>query len=956
VTAQCKFFASFVEKGFHGGNFNLNTGDVLKAAFVRNFGNFTPPTPSTLDPRWGAAGGTDYSQNQVVTGTSYTGPITLTNVTWLRSGALVRLDFDDIDVPRDAQSGFTSATHVIIYNDTIAGKYAVGYIDLGGTFSLRNGPIKVRLNVMGFAVAGFNLVDPSPTTVISCNPAVLQIQGLGANVTVIPDAPPSPLTSGSFEERAQDATFAYAGDADSPLGRDFNVDSGPYRAGTEFVCYQPNGYGVRPVYDSAKNAIKFTIPANNVDSSPSGALYLRFADMPLNGNGSRWTQFRVEVDPNYVNTIFRNGDGSEQQGLKIFTMGPAPYAGLPFGGTNVWMKLVLTAIYGYRFPAMYRKAQNWSDWSMFNLQYQTEFPTCAYTNDVRIGSPTVPRPNASAQCRSYVPNVKMTFLLHVKTGARIANPNWPSQQMPEVFEHCQFRLWMNIPGVDPVDSYTLIHNFHEGSSDLFGPYDGLFNAAEDVNGNWFPSGGFSQLCFETYMTPKYLTAQDAAAEGQPPSAAGLQPPGVDSFMYVSEVIVQDKPASLTPEQAIPVPIDYPSWAPVTSSTKTSIALNQLSAVDPCPSNTCSYYQPGPGGNERISGAYSFTGMVVARHHGRHGSLVFNSGGHASHFGNFIFVFDLYTRMWKPLGYTPYPADANTPIDGYGNWNGITGAMCSHHSFDNQVYLPPELGGGAEGSLIMCQIAAGGNATVQSPYSHRFDLATKAFSLYAAPSAGDSSNNTVTETPTMFDDTRNYLWRVWNTGAAVEYLDPLSTPSVSTPHGTVRRWVRVNVPGGTNFVQGNVGVYCKQLDSIIVMDAEGSATDGNVKIYALRLDNISAGWTVVTQSVPNGYSISKSKSIEWVPDLKKLAIYTGAPSTGWDQVASNQVIWLTPPLTWGGSWTWSTETFGGDPAAIDGTGNPAFIYKRMRWIPLYKNLVWAHGIFNNGVTLWRPAGI
>jgi hypothetical protein len=139
------FFASFDKKAKGGVSFNLGS-DSLKIGLVDNS---VVPTVSTADPRWGSAGSTDFSAHEVGHATAYTGPIACTTVTWTQASGVNTLKFDNITVAQDG-SGFTNAYYAILYDDTVAGKYAIGFIDLGGPVSIVGGALNINLNASGF--------------------------------------------------------------------------------------------------------------------------------------------------------------------------------------------------------------------------------------------------------------------------------------------------------------------------------------------------------------------------------------------------------------------------------------------------------------------------------------------------------------------------------------------------------------------------------------------------------------------------------------------------------------------------------------------------------------------------------------------------------------------------------------------------------------------------------------
>lgn len=94
------------------------------------------PAVGTSDPRWGAGGGTNLSSNQVGTsGTAYTGPKTLASISWTLVSGKPTFRAANVTIDADA-AGFTNGRWGIIYNNTAAGKQAVGFIDLGAATSI----------------------------------------------------------------------------------------------------------------------------------------------------------------------------------------------------------------------------------------------------------------------------------------------------------------------------------------------------------------------------------------------------------------------------------------------------------------------------------------------------------------------------------------------------------------------------------------------------------------------------------------------------------------------------------------------------------------------------------------------------------------------------------------------------------------------------------------------------
>lgn len=125
---------------------NLSS-DTLKAGIVTG----VTPTATTAAPHWGGTGTTNYASSQVATGgTSYTGPFTLSSVSWAAATGGARLDFADKSLAKDA-SGFTDGGYLIVYNDTDANKRCLGFmpLSLSDAASLVSGAINITINASG---------------------------------------------------------------------------------------------------------------------------------------------------------------------------------------------------------------------------------------------------------------------------------------------------------------------------------------------------------------------------------------------------------------------------------------------------------------------------------------------------------------------------------------------------------------------------------------------------------------------------------------------------------------------------------------------------------------------------------------------------------------------------------------------------------------------------------------
>jgi hypothetical protein len=139
-------FAAFEQKTKSGAAINL-AADSLKLGIVKAT---TVPAVTTPDPRWGAGGTTDFSAAQVNLGTAYAAPIALAGVTFTNTAGVLTLAAQNVLINYDA-AGFTDAAYGIIYDDTAAGKPAVGFVDLGGPQSIQAVPLFIKWNTAGIA-------------------------------------------------------------------------------------------------------------------------------------------------------------------------------------------------------------------------------------------------------------------------------------------------------------------------------------------------------------------------------------------------------------------------------------------------------------------------------------------------------------------------------------------------------------------------------------------------------------------------------------------------------------------------------------------------------------------------------------------------------------------------------------------------------------------------------------
>lgn len=125
--------------------------DALKLGLIDST---QTPAANSADPRWGAGGTTNFATDEVAPGGNYAaGGPTIANTTYTLVTAEGVLDGDDVAIAQDA-SNPTDARWGILYNDTDAGKRALGAVDLGAVLDLSTGPFSITWHADGIMNMG----------------------------------------------------------------------------------------------------------------------------------------------------------------------------------------------------------------------------------------------------------------------------------------------------------------------------------------------------------------------------------------------------------------------------------------------------------------------------------------------------------------------------------------------------------------------------------------------------------------------------------------------------------------------------------------------------------------------------------------------------------------------------------------------------------------------------------
>jgi hypothetical protein len=365
-------------------------------------------------------------------------------------------------------------------------------------------------------------------------------------------------------------------------------------------------------------------------------------------------------------------------------------------------------------------------------------------------------------------------------------------------------------------------------------------------------------------------------------------------------------------------------------------------VDPCPDKSCIYYQSTGNG---MLGIFDWCGgdYVPDETDPGHGFFGITGFGHDSGYANIFPIFSTRAGHWLPVN-TPYPAGRNTTFDEWGNWDGKTGQMATGHSYGHIRPLPKSLGGGEKGSFVVLKGAAVGRAAGTFDATHRFDIATNKFSLFAGHL--DHGPNTQPQTPCAFDRTGGLYLQVSGMGAYVNVLDPRSPADIATRHGKVRRWKEKRIGSVPNWQWAKMAEYVPWMKMLIVLhqrDAAGS------ELWACKPYDDNPNW-VNLGPLPLDTGLQwGAPSLTVCPPKKAIAMYRG--------LGMRNVFWVDVGDRFGAKCKLAgTEVFGGDaPAWKLGTNGVDAIYNRFAWVPEHRAFMFLDGV-DSPVQEFHPTGV
>ncbi len=126
------------------GEIDLGT-DAINLGLINNT---SAPTAGDALPHWGGTGTVNHALNEVGTGGGYTGPVDIT-VDATEAAGTVTIDPTNNPTFSQNGSGPTLIFWGIIYDNTIASKRAIAFLDMGGPVSVVDGDVTIAWNASG---------------------------------------------------------------------------------------------------------------------------------------------------------------------------------------------------------------------------------------------------------------------------------------------------------------------------------------------------------------------------------------------------------------------------------------------------------------------------------------------------------------------------------------------------------------------------------------------------------------------------------------------------------------------------------------------------------------------------------------------------------------------------------------------------------------------------------------
>lgn len=377
----------------------------------------------------------------------------------------------------------------------------------------------------------------------------------------------------------------------------------------------------------------------------------------------------------------------------------------------------------------------------------------------------------------------------------------------------------------------------------------------------------------------------------------------------------------------------PGWLPEPGHMIELPAHNTFADVDPCPRDDCSYNHGGgfnAGGNRYVVDAFS--GGVFNPYYSQLGALALHGGGHGDSGENSVYVFDLDTMRFKRVS-DPYADVDKSAKKNFDREHGEhpDGSPASAHTYDLLAIVPPDLGGGPQGSLLRPISLAVLGPSLNIGWSHAYDFAANRWTRYsknASPARVQPSGMQVCAR----DPKRRRVWYFIGSGSRPLYLDLTTREHMAASQ---------SVPNFGAKADSATLVYLPDRDLLVV----NGTVRGTQAIGYFNPQRMEDGWRTVrlSQALPIDYTTS----IAYSPDTRKLYYYCRA--------AKADVYEIDVPRNLNETWqvTWR-PILGNVAASLDWGGrNSGGLYKRWDYVPALQCFIFMPRARETGVYLYRP---
>jgi hypothetical protein len=366
-----------------------------------------------------------------------------------------------------------------------------------------------------------------------------------------------------------------------------------------------------------------------------------------------------------------------------------------------------------------------------------------------------------------------------------------------------------------------------------------------------------------------------------------------------------------------------------------------------------------GGNTNTGLLNDYSGSVFNPYWGQNGCIAFHGGGHSGYWGNEVTILDLDDLTYKLLADDPSalptrslsyitPGVQNDPLFNTTYCEYGDGRPASHHSYQSAAILPPEAGGGPNGSLIRVM---SNNAhpvrSVISYMSHRFgftpgDQDWSRYSLNLGPGGNQAGDGTTA----VYDPVRKCFWYHHGNMERASYKLDAAT-RLHSRTGWASNVATFDYRGSASWVM----TYIPERDIVVI--AWSRDGDSTLRIAWWSPSTPAAGFLAATLT---GDAILKVKApgMDYVPETGKLVLLC-APND------PSGVYEVTVPATLTSAWTVTRRAFVG-LTSMPTTGFPAnngtpvaWLWGKWNYARRLKCFVFKPG-GNSPVYVYRPYGV